>query len=255
MDFADYVKNISFRFLRTGRPRPKGFRALNMLLRNIGIHLEVLNTRLPCNEGTTRHRLRDVCRIPRMSTFAVGAIINEAVSQMPDGQAYVNVGVWNGFTFFSGLAGNAGQRCTGIDNFSHKNSPREAFLERFERFRGAGHTFHEMDYRDYFARVHEGPIGFYLFDGPHTYQDQLDGLRLAEPFFAENCVIMVDDTNWEEVRRANFDFIVGSPNQYEVLLDVLTPKSGHPTFWNGEMVIRMVGPNKLSQHNSERAAA
>jgi hypothetical protein len=112
-----------------------------------------------------------------------------------------------------------------------------------------------MDYRDYFAKVHRAPIGFYLFDGPHTYEHQLDGLKLAEPFFAENCLIMVDDTNWEQVRRANLDFIKNSPNQYRMLLDVLTPKSGHPTFWNGEMVFQMVGPNKLAKQAQSRVAA
>ena len=40
MDFADYVQNISFRFLRPGQPRPKGFRALNMLMRGVGAWLE-----------------------------------------------------------------------------------------------------------------------------------------------------------------------------------------------------------------------
>ncbi len=255
MDYAEYVQNISFRFLRPGQPRPTGFRALNVLLRKAGIHLEVFNTHLPSDEGKMRKRLREVCKIPRMSTFAVGAMINEAVSRLPDDHAYVNVGVWNGFTFFSALAGNSGKRCVGIDNFSHKNSPRTAFLQRFERFRGHGHTFHEMDYRDYFHKVHDGPIGFYLFDGPHGYQDQLDGLRLAEPFFGENCLIMVDDTNWEAVRKANLDFMEGSPNEYRMLLDVLTPKSGHPTFWNGEMVFQMVGPNKLAGAKTSRAAA
>lgn len=255
MDYAEYVQNISFRYLKPAQPRPKGFRAINMLLRKVGVHLETLNTQLPCEEAEMRHRLRDVCKIPRMSTFAVGAMINKAVAELPEGHAYVNIGVWNGFTFFSGLAGNSGKRCIGVDNFSHKNSPRTAFLERFEKFRGDAHTFHEMDYHDYFEQVHTEPIGFYLFDGPHGYQDQLDGLKLAEPFFGENCLIMVDDTNWEAVRKANLDFIEQSPNDYRMLLDVLTPKSGHPTFWNGEMVFQLAGPNKLAAVKDERAAA
>ena len=39
-----------------------------------------------------------------MSTFAIGAIINRAVRQLPGGQAYLNVGVWNGFTLLAGMA-------------------------------------------------------------------------------------------------------------------------------------------------------
>lgn len=145
------------------------------------------------------------------------------------------------------MTGNTDKRCIGIDNFSHNNSPRDQFLERFDKFRGADHEFHERDYHEYFANVHEGPIGFYLFDGPHTYRDQIDGLKIAEPFFAENCIIMVDDSNWDQVRKANFDFMKTSRNQYRVLLDQRTPASGHPTFWNGVMVFQLIGRNKLAK--------
>lgn len=247
MDYASYVKGISFRFLPPSKSRPKGFRALNGLLRRIGVQLEVANTRLPCDVRETKRRLRDVCRVPRMSTFAIGAMINRAVAQMPKNQAFVNVGVWNGFTFFSGLSGNSHKICIGVDNFSHKDSPKSAFFSRFEKFAGKQHSFHERDYREYFAHVHTEPIGFYLFDGPHAYADQLDGLRLAEPFFAENCIVMVDDCNWDQVRGANLDFMAESPNKWRILLDERTPKSGHPTYWNGLMIFQMVGPNKLAK--------
>jgi len=259
MEFADYVAGISFRFLPPERERPTGFRAMAALLRKIGIHLEVFNTRLPCEQWSMRRRLKNVCRIPRMSTFAIGAIINRGVSQLPPGQAFVNVGVWNGYTLLSGMVGNADAKCIGVDNFSHNNSPRDEFLERFDQARGRDHEFHERDYREYFADVHSGPIGFYLFDGPHTYRDQLDGLKVAEPFFAENCIVMVDDSNWDQVRRANFDFMNTSRNQYRVLLDKQTPASGHPTFWNGLMIFQLVGRNKISKlrhdHGTGRSTA
>jgi Methyltransferase domain len=245
MDFAEYVRKISFRFLQPTTPRPVGLRGVAKLLRSFGVHLEVMNTRLPMDEHAMRNRLREVCRVPRMSTFAVGAMINQAVAQLPQGQAYLNVGVWNGFTFLAGLVDNSGKRCIGIDNFSHNNSPRAAFLERFEHFRGENHSFIEADYRMYFEQIHQEPIGFYVLDGPHAYSHQLDGLKLAEPFFAQDCVVMVDDTNWDQVRQANLDFISNSPNKYRMLLDVCTPNNGHPTFWNGEMVFQLDGQNVL----------
>jgi hypothetical protein len=253
MNFEEYVQGISFRFLQPSRRRPRGLKTLGTILGRLGIRLEVLNVRLPCDEQEMRRRLRDVCRVPRMSTFAVGAMINQAVAQLPDGQAYLNVGVWNGFTFLSGLVGNSGKRCIGIDNFSYRNSPRREFLDRFERFRGTNHAFHEMDYREYFAQVHREPIGFYVLDGPHAYQHQLEGLRLAEPYFAENCIIMVDDTNWDQVRQANLDFIEQSPNPYRVLLDVRTPNNGHLTYWNGEMVLQLAGKNVLAAKQKSAA--
>src|SRR5437899_2425873 len=78
---------------------------------------DLINTNLPCEEREMQGRLRDICKIPRMSTFAIGAIINLGVWQMPDDQAFVDVGVWNGFTFLAGMIGNSVKRCIGIDNF------------------------------------------------------------------------------------------------------------------------------------------
>lgn len=257
MEFAEYVQNISFRLLRPETPRPSGFRALNNLARQAGIHLEMWMTRLPEDQEQMQSRLGGVCKIPRMSTFAIGAIINRAVAQMSDGQTYLNIGVWNGFTLLAGMAQNADKTCIGVDNFSHKDSPRGAFLKRFERGRSKNHVFYEADFREYLAHQHTQPLGVYLFDGPHTYQDQLDGLKLAEPFFAKGCVVLVDDTNWPQVREANLDFIRQSAFEYRMLLDVQTPRTGHPTFWNGVMLFER-GKRKsavAALPRSERAAA
>ena len=257
MDFAEYVQKISFRLLQPATPRPSGFRALNNLARKAGIHLEMWMTRLPEEQDEMQLRLADVCAVPRMSTFAIGAIINRAVRQMSVGHAYLNIGVWNGFTLLAGMAENGDKTCIGVDDFSHKNSPRHVFLKRFDRLRGEGHEFYEADFREYFANTHKQPLGLYLFDGPHTYEDQLDGLTLAEPYFARGCVVLVDDTNWPQVREANLDFIKQSPFEYRMLLDVQTPRTGHPTFWNGVMLFER-GKRKTASAafpRPERAAA
>ena len=155
------------------------------------------------------------------------------------------------------MAGNADKCCIGVDNFSHKDSPRSAFLRRFDRAHSPNHVFHEADFRHYLGKMHKAPLGVYLFDGPHTYEDQLDGLKLAEPYFAKGCVVLVDDTNWPQVRNANLDFIKNSAFEYRMLLDVQTPRTGHPTFWNGVMLFER-GKRKSAQiamPRSDRAAA
>lgn len=95
-----------------------------------------------------------------------------------------------------------------------------------------------MDYRDYFLKYHRGMIGAYLYDGEHSYENQLEGLRIAESFFADSCLVFVDDTNWSEPRNATAEFIAQSVNHYDVLLDRATCQNRHPTFWNGFMVLR-----------------
>jgi hypothetical protein len=176
-----------------------------------------------------------------MSTPAIAAIINRGVAEMKPGESFVNVGVWNGFTFLSGLAGNPDKVCVGVDNFSEFGGPRDAFLQRFNRLRSSSHQFHDMDYKDYFADVHKGTIGFYLYDGEHSYQNQFDGLKIAEPFFGERCFIMVDDTNHPEPQQATLDFVAASSNRYEVILDEKTKENLHPTWWNGVMLLRRIG--------------
>ena len=177
-----------------------------------------------------------------MSTFAIGAIINKAVSEMPDNQAYVNVGVWNGFTFLSGLINNQDKKCIGIDNFSEVflYSSKDDFIQRFNEFKTENNFFYEMDYLDYFKKVHTEKIGVYLYDGEHSYQNQLKGLEVAEPFFAENCIILIDDTNEASAKKATVDFVNSRDNKYKIIFEQDTCWNGHPTFWNGLMILQKV---------------
>lgn len=203
-----------------------------------GVPTDLFNAVLPQDEPQIRSRLRTLCSIPKMSSFAIGAIINQAVARMPADHAFVNVGVWNGFTLLCGLAGNPDRRCVGIDNFSQFGGPRDEFLARFQSRCSSRHEFHDLDYTEYFAKVHRGPIGVYIYDGEHSYANQLKGLQTAEPFFSEDCVVVVDDTNWIEPWRATMDFVSESPHGYRILLDQNTCQNGHPSFWNGLMVLQ-----------------
>jgi hypothetical protein len=168
-----------------------------------------------------------------MSTFAIAALIDHAVRAMPADQAFLNVGVWAGFTFLAGVRGNPGRTCIGVDDFSGFGGPRESFTARFEGLRSDRHSFFEMDYLRYFAEVHREPLGVYMYDGDHSYEHQLEGLRVAEPFFAPGCLVLVDDTNRDEPHRATYDFVAASERDYRVLLDVRTADSAHPTLWDG----------------------
>ena len=237
MDFASYVKQLSFRYI-TPDARSRVLLKLNRTLRPLNIGLELTNTRLPEHRKAMQTKLYEILKMPRMSTFAIGAIINKGVSVMSPASCFVNVGVWHGFTLLAGLAGNAEKTCIGVDNFSEFGGPREWFLREFDRRRGPNHFFYDMDYKAYFSSKHVGPIGMYLYDGEHGYENQLEGLRVAEPFFSDGCIVLVDDTNWEEPRRATLDFIAGSRSRYEILLDQRTAQNRHPTLWNGLFVFR-----------------
>lgn len=198
--------------------------------------LEWANTNLPQGQGSSKASLEAVADMPKMSTLAIGAIINSAVSHMPEGQAFVNVGVWHGYSYLAGLHGNEEKPATGIDNFSQFGGPKDEFLARFEAQSSPRHAFVESDYREFF-RDFSDPIGVYIYDGEHTYENQAEGLRVAEPLMADGCIVIVDDTNWRQPRKATFDFIAQSSRDYSVLLDVRT-SGQHPTLWNGMLVLR-----------------
>ena len=239
MNYGEYLKNISFRLYRPMENFAK-YERLSEFLDKYGVSLEILNTRIPADSARMRKTLKPLRRIPRMSTYAIAAMINRAVSEMADDESFVNVGVWNGFTLLAGMLNNRGKTCIGVDNFSEFGGPREDFLKRFNKHRSVKHQFHEMDYEKYFSEVHSGPIGFYIYDGEHSYENQLKGMQVAEPFFAKRCRILIDDTNLPAPRRALEDFIAQSKNKYEILLDRKTSKNLHPTLWNGVTVLQRV---------------
>jgi len=235
--YEQYANRIGFRLVQPATALTTGVLRLRGALARIGVDLDVAIARLPEGAGPMRRRLRGSCRIPRMSTFALGALINEGVRRMPPGTAFVNVGVWHGFTLLAGMAENGDRRCIGVDNFSEFGGPKKAFLGRFNALPGRDHAFHEMDFADYFWKVHQGPIGFYIYDGEHSYANQLRGLQVAAPFLVPGATVLVDDTNDEEPRQATLDFVAADPGRFRIILDRRTAVNGHPTWWNGVMLV------------------
>ncbi len=241
-----FLEGIRFRFIQPYQTPPKGFQRFNRWLKKLNIQFDVFNTLAYGIENNRKKKIQDLCEMPRMSSYAIGLIINKIVGLMPSHQAYLNVGVWNGFSFFCGLRNNDDKMCIGIDNFSMWGGPKSTFMKNFKDFKSPEHYFYESDYQDYLVNIHHCPLGFYLYDGDHSYEHQKHGLKAAEHFFGDNCILMVDDTNWHEPRQATLDFMEESQNRYKILLDVKTaPRKGkaeesamHPTFWNGIMVVQ-----------------
>ena len=228
MDFREYAKGIKFSIIQ---PDEKPHM------------LEVRNTYIPEGNADKWLALADLCAIPRMSTFAIACLINKAIHDMPPGQCFVNVGVWHGFTFLAGMLGNPDKHCIGVDNFTEFGGPRDAFRQRFLDAHSPEHHFYDMDYKQYFAEFHQGrPIGFYIYDGAHDYQNQIDGLTVAEPFLADGALVMIDDWNWPATREATKDFIKQSANCWEVVLEEFTSGNGHPDWWNGLFIMQKHGP-------------
>jgi Methyltransferase domain len=206
--------------------------------------LEVAIAHFGGRDSSLKQRLHPLLSIRRMSRLMNAAVINTAVGEMADGEEFVNVGVWNGFTMLAAMAGNEHKNCCGVDNFSEFGGPKDDFLEQFTARRSRRHRFLDQDYVDFFAAGLDRPLRVYLYDGEHSYENQYRGLLIADPFYADDAVIVVDDTNLDRARDATLQFAQDSRLEWEVIYDQRTSSIRHPTLWNGLMVLEAGGPQR-----------
>jgi hypothetical protein len=149
------------------------------------------------------------------------------------------------------VIGNGAKTCIGNDDFSMYvggtgwsgpdaqqrdfGDPRSIFLEELGRVGGARAEFVEggcWDLLRHWGREGRPPIGFYFYDGDHSYDAQLRALTAALPHLSPECAILIDDTNVEAVALANRDFLRKNP-EFELLISLPTPANHYPTWWNG----------------------
>lgn len=215
--------------------------SLATLIETPGCLLETAIVELGPEDRALKELLAPLLPVRRMSRLTNAALLNVAVREMAEDHAFVNVGVWNGFTMLAAMAGNDDRLCIGVDNFSEFGGPKEAFLERFAARRSVRHRFFDRDYVDFFAAGLDRPLGVYLYDGEHSYENQYRGLMVADPFYAEDAVVIVDDTNLDRARDATLEFARDSRLEWQVLYDQRTAAARHPTLWNGLMILRAGG--------------
>jgi hypothetical protein len=246
---AETLRSWSFRLIgpetRPGRDghfhvrRPDG--SVVTLIQTADAPLEATFVDFGPEDARLKELIAPLLPIRRMSRLTNAGLLNTAVRQMPGERLFVNVGVWNGFTMLAAMAGNEERVCIGVDNFSEFGGPKDAFLERFTSRRSAAHRFFDQDYVDFFAAGLDRPLGVYLYDGEHGYENQYRGLMIADPFYAEDAVIVVDDTNLDRARDATLRFAEDSRLDWEVVYDQRTAEVRHPTLWNGLMVLQAGG--------------
>lgn len=126
--------------------------------------------------------------------------INNLIRSLPDPR-YLEVGCFTGSTLCSAISGNSAV-AVAIDNWSQFGGPKQEFLANLDCFRSADTQVRiiDGDFREVdFASLDQ--FNVYLFDGPHREQDHFDGIVLAQPALQERYVLIVDDWNWERVRK------------------------------------------------------
>jgi predicted O-methyltransferase YrrM len=166
------------------------------------------------------------------------ALLNLAAACLGEAEAYVEVGVYHGASLISAMLGNGGKRCVGIDTFEFRDATLEKVEANLERF---GLPRPEILVGDAFELVPAGAlgdisIGVWYYDASHSYESQLQGLRIAEPLLAPGALVVVDDTDWDDVARAMEDYVVEQPRARRIV--TLDGKDrGAPQWWEGMQVL------------------
>ena len=166
------------------------------------------------------------------------ALLNVAARCLNDDEAYVEIGVFHGASLIAAMLGNEEKRFIGVDSFGFRDASLEKVQENLARF---GLTPPQILVGDAFELVPAGAlgdvaIGVWYYDAAHSYEAQINGLRIAEPLLASGALIVVDDTDWDHVERAMDDYLAQQPRARRIL--TLAGKSrGAPQWWEGMQVL------------------
>src|SRR3954468_15861286 len=166
------------------------------------------------------------------------ALLNLAASLLPDGESYVEIGTFRGTSLISAMLGNEGREFVAIDDFSFRDGTREQLKANLERF---GLPEPAVLEGDAFELVRGGALegrraGVYYYDNGHEYEQQLEALRMIEPYLAESALVIVDDTDWDDVSRATRVWLDEQPRA-ELLLDRAGDDRDNPAGWQGMWAI------------------
>jgi capsular polysaccharide biosynthesis protein len=223
-------------------PRADGSSAT--VLESPQLVIETNNVQLGPVEAELKPRLRELSSIPKASTLASGAVVNAAVRHMPEDAAFLATGIGHGFMFLAGMLGNDERTCVGIEEFGSEESAR-AFRGQFDARRSHRHSFVDGSWREYLASGAVPPIGVLVHNAGDTYRDRFQGLQAIESLLAEECLIIVNDANWDWCRQAALDFAHDSRLGWRTVLYERTAGE-HPTLWNGLLVMSAGGGRRES---------
>ena len=166
------------------------------------------------------------------------ALLHLAASHLAAGESYVEVGSFGGTSLIAAMLDNNGD-FVAIDDLSMRDASRAQLETNVARFGLTGAKIIEGDAFEILRSdaLKDRSVGVYYYDAAHTYEQQLDGLRLAEPHLATEALLIVDDTDWDFVGRAVADYLQMQPKA-ESLVEIGGKDTGAPAWWEGVHVLR-----------------
>jgi predicted O-methyltransferase YrrM len=210
------------------------------------LELPALFEDFPRSEHPRGLRFDDiVAAVPSLAMENNLALVNLAASLLEPGEQYVEAGSYRGASLIAAGRGNSGADLVGIDNFrfpaasvagrslpAASRAETEANLERF----GVSAQLVEGDALEVLRDFSGGPVGVFYYDACHDTDVTLEALRLVEPHLSEQALLIVDDTDWERVRKAVDDYLASEPRA-RMLFEIAGSDHGQPWWWEGMVVL------------------
>ena len=179
-------------------------------------------------------------------------LLQLAYAHVEPNEAYLEIGTWQGKSLIAAMRGNPPRPTFACDNFSEWNHskgqhahPREAFLQNLQRYGLAEHVrFYDAPFQQIMtADKLPVPIGLYFYDAAHDEQSQYEGITLAEPFLADEALVLIDDWRYAEDSRAYAKAgteraMAESRNRWTLLQELPARYNGdRALWWNGMAVL------------------
>jgi predicted O-methyltransferase YrrM len=165
------------------------------------------------------------------------ALLNVAARCLGAGEHYVEAGTFRGTSLISAALGNDGASLVALDDWSMGGEGSREELDRNLARYGVRATILEGDAFETLRAGIPSPVGVYYYDAGHSYEQQLAGMRLVEPYLASPSLVVVDDTDWEQVGRAIDDYLAQQPRATEVFR-ADGKAAGHPEWYEGVRALR-----------------
>jgi protein O-GlcNAc transferase len=170
-------------------------------------------------------------------SVSVMHLLNAAIGASAPGEVYCEVGCQQGMYLIGALLNQPQCMAYAIEDVTRPDFKQDIVEHLLENLSAFGLEeqvlFCGQSYEEFFVELKDAGlddrIGVYVYNGSTDYRSQMLGLMLAQPFLAEQAVVLINQGELGTVRQAVGDFLATYP-QARLLLDTLSStKSPFPT--------------------------
>ncbi|GMU91446.1 MAG: hypothetical protein AMXMBFR4_05040 [Candidatus Hydrogenedentota bacterium] len=189
----------------------------------------------------------DLCPdIQGMLSIKKQKLLNLAFNMLGENEAYLEIGTYHGKSLISAMIGNPARPVFACDNFSQfEDNSLETAISNLERYGLRDRViFYNADFRTVYTREKlPVPVGLYFYDGAHDFDSQYEAIKRAEPFLADEALVIVDDWRLDPVDSRSYakDATLRAAQEstgWELLYELPARFNGdRAMWWNGVGVL------------------